>query len=268
MKVKALYQYPVKSLGGQSRRWIEPLGRGFRDDRRWMFTDARGSFISQRGNVQLSTFSAEIEGDTLTFRSAETDEIVGAVAGARSGKKGTVTVWDDTFQATEIHSDALFDLTRKLGIADARLFYMGDDDVRPVDQRYAKKGEQVSFADGYPYLITTTGSLKEIASELCIPNLDERRFRPNIIVDTPRPWLEDDWTSLNIGGHRFRLPKPCARCVMVTHQPGTGERDLALLATLTSLRRREGKILFGMNACWEGGRGVISCGDLVVSPEL
>ncbi|NJC24991.1 MOSC domain-containing protein [Neolewinella antarctica] len=264
MKVYALYRYPVKSLGGQSVSELVPQQRGFQDDRRWMFTDTSGKFISQRNNVQLARFSAEVVGDTLSFFDVQSGEQVGAVAGARVvGEKSEVTVWDDTFPATEIKSEALYALTRKLGVPDARLFYMDAGDERPVDSRYARPVESVSFADGYPYLVATTASLESLASLLDEPQIDMARFRPNIVVTTREAWLEDNWARLDINGHQFRLPKPCARCIMVTHEPGTGDRDLRVLATLNQHRKVDNKLLFGMNACWESGTGLLRVGDVV-----
>ena len=266
MKVTELHRYPVKSLGGQSVNSLIPKARGFQDDRRWMFTDASGRFISQRSHVQLAQFSAEAAGDVLTFRKIATGEVVGEVAGARQGgKKSKVVVWDDTFAATEIAgAKALRDLTRQLGILDARLFYMAPEDDRPVDPNYATAEERVSFADGFPYLITTTASLQDLSTKLGTGGLAQSRFRPNIVVATASPWEEDQWTGLAIGEHKFRTPKPCGRCIMITHEPGTGKRDLSVLTALAGYRKVGGKILFGMNACWEGGKGLVSVGDEVV----
>ena len=267
MKVTELHRYPVKSLGGQSVSALKPEPRGFQDDRRWMFADASGRFISQRSNAQLAKFSAEVTGDVLTFRNIATGQVVGEVAGARQGrKKSKVVVWDDTFDATEIASvQELRDLTRQLGILDARLFYMAPENDRPVDPNYATPEEQVSFADGFPYLITTTASLEDLTTKLGTRDLAQNRFRPNIVVETDEPWTEDNWTNLQIGQHNFRTPKPCGRCIMITHEPGTGERDLRVLSTLASYRKVGNKILFGMNACWEGGAGDLQVGDSVVS---
>ena len=265
MTVKTLYRYPVKSLGGSSVDQLQPDARGFRDDRRWMFVDARGRFISQRSNVGLSEYAARITGGDLTFTHLPSGEIVGLIKCAKvAASKVEVTVWDDTFTASRIESEVLYELTRALGIPDARLVYMAPEDVRPVDPKYARPDETVSFADGYPYLVTTTGSLAFLANELGDPALDERRFRPNIVIHTQQPWLEDTWTALRIGDHKFRLPKPCARCVMITHQPGTRDRDLSVLAELAKHRKVDSKVLFGMNALWEGGHGKLSIGDQVV----
>ncbi|MEM1358940.1 MAG: MOSC domain-containing protein [Bacteroidota bacterium] len=262
MQVTALYRYPVKSLGGQSVDALPPEGRGFRDDRRWMFVEPDGMFISCRAVPSLLRFSAEVHGDELRFIRIADGEVVGAVAGARSGEgRIPVSVWGTHFEATLIDVPNLAQLTETLGLPDARLVYMAPEDVRPVDPRYAKKGEQVSFADGYPYLITNTTSLQDLAARMGETSLDMRRFRPNIVLSGASAWSEDDWQQLQIGTHQFRLPKPCARCIMVTHAPDTGERDLRVLAELNTFRKVGNKVLFGMNACWEGGEGEIAVGD-------
>ena len=264
MQVAALYRYPVKSLGGQSVDHLQPAVRGFVDDRRWCFIDRRNNFMGQRRYVSLARFRAEVDGDTLRFHEVETNALVGEVAGARTGTFGTaVTVWDDTFAATLIEFPGLDALTETLGIPGARLVYMDERASRPVDPRYARPAEEVSFADGYPYLITTTASLADLSEKVAEP-LDERRFRPNIIVRTTAPFAEDDWSVLTIGNHRFRLPKPCARCIMITNDPDTGNRNPRVLAELAAYRKEGRKVLFGMNACWEGGEGAVGVGDSVV----
>ncbi len=264
MHVHSLYRYPVKSLEGQSVPALEPAVRGFQDDRRWMFVSPSGKFISRRTEPTLAQFAAEVHGDDLHFVRLSDGETVGAVAGARSGTRSiAVTVWDDEFQATLIDFPGLEQLTATLGIPGARLVYMAPADVRPVDARYATPGEEVSFADGFPYHLITTASLGALAERLGIPDLSILRFRPNIVVETDEPFSEDHWRGLQIGQHQFRVPKPCARCSMVSQRPGTGESDLKVLAELAKFRKVGNKVLFGMDACWEGGEGPVAVGDPV-----
>ncbi len=263
MKIHKLYRYPVKSLGGQSVLTLAPETRGFKDDRRWMFIDADGTFITRRAVPKMCEYGAEVHGDELRFVRIADGHVLGAVAGARNGSKQVdVTVWDDSLTATLIEDAAIPNIAAALGIPGARLVYMAEDDRRPVDPRFAKPNEEVSFADGFPYLITTTASLNDLSARVG-EDLDERRFRPNIIIDQLSPFAEDDWAALQIGTHRFRLPKPCARCIMITQAPDTGERNLRVLAELSTYRKVDHKVMFGMNACWEGGDGAVKVGDLV-----
>lgn len=264
MKLSALYRFPVKSLGGQSVVELTPEGRGFKDDRRWMFTEPNGLFISRRATPSMAEFAAEVYGDELRFVRVATGEVVGAVAGARAGTKGKqVTVWDDTFTATHIDRREVAAIAELIGIPGAQLVYMDAGDERPIDPRYARAQETVSFADGYPYLVTNTASLADLASRVGDPDLDIRRFRPNLVVEHTEPFAEDNWKALRIGNHRFRLPKPCARCIMITQDPDTGERNPRIMGELVRYRKVVNKIMFGMNACWEGGEGNLRVGDPV-----
>lgn len=264
MKIAALYRYPVKSLGGQSVTEIVPEGRGFEHDRRWMFTEPNGLFISRRATPKMAEFAAEVHGDDLHFIRVADGALVGAVAGAKLGTKSVeVTLWDDTFMATLIDRPEVAAIANTIGIPGAQLVYMGDGDTRLVDQRFASPEETVSFADGFPYLVTNTASLDDLSGRVGQGPLDIRRFRPNIVVEHDFAYAEDDWKELTIGSHQFRLPKPCARCIMVTQHPDTGERTPKIMGELAHYRKRGNKVLFGMNACWEGGGGLIRVGDVV-----
>ena len=273
MHVHALYRYPVKGLNGQSLPALHPAPRGFRDDRRWMFVDATGHFYSQRGNRQLARFRAEVMGEEgLRFVRVADGAVVGEVAAARptAPPDAGVTVWDDRFGATVVPlPDAR--LTAALGLPpDTRLVYMAADSHRPVDPRYATRpDEEVSFADGYPYLFTTRASLAALAARLGRDDLDERRFRPNVVLaDTGAPFAEDHWRALRIGAHDFALVKPCARCTVITHDPDTGAADPTVLRTLTDFRRVGNKVLFGMNAVWRGGHATpLRVGHRVTAQE-
>jgi uncharacterized protein YcbX len=80
------------------------------------------------------------------------------------------------------------------------------------------------FVDSAPILLITTATLESGASIYPEGRWDVRRFRPNIVVDTPATfWLEDSWRglALQIGDVELTVTKPCSRCTMVTRpQPG------------------------------------------------
>ncbi len=263
MKVSALYRYPVKSLGGEQISTAIAAERGFNDDRRWMLVDGTGRFISQRQHEHLARIKAEVVGATgLRIFSVADDSRSLYLTDARpSGEPTrTVTVWDDTFMACEVDAAGL---EAVIGIQDARLVFMNEEVSRPVDTRYARNEETVSFADGYPYLILSTGSLRSLSDRLG-RDVEMLRFRPNIVIQCDHPFAEDGWQAVRIGRQAFYLAKPCARCVMVTLEPGTGHKDLTVLSELARYRQEGHKVLFGMNALALPPHGrSISVGDEV-----
>ncbi len=101
--------------------------------------------------------------------------------------------------------------------------------------------------------MTTESSLAALNDEVLAGSAHGRdplpmtRFRPNVVVRGTEPWVEDDWRRVRIGEVTFRAVKGCARCVMTTIDPETAEREKEPIASLSRLRRWDGKTWFGVN---------------------
>jgi uncharacterized protein YcbX len=138
---------------------------------------------------------------------------------------------------------------------------MPPDTVRPVDVDHAGPGHRVGFADGYPLLLLSEGSLDELNRRLEAP-LPMDRFRPNVVVDGCGPHAEDRWRRLRVGDVEMRVVKPCSRCSITTVDQATAARGPEPLATLADYRLAGGKVLFGQNLVHES-RGTLRVGDVV-----
>jgi uncharacterized protein YcbX len=138
---------------------------------------------------------------------------------------------------------------------------MPEDAVRLVDPDYASHGEVVSFADGFPYLVVSQGSLEQLSERVGEP-MSAGRFRPNLVIGGCEPGAEDGWKRVRIGGAVFSLLKPCSRCEIVTINPDSGHAGKEPLATLAGYRKQGKKVLFGQNAVAQG-RGRVRRGDAV-----
>ena len=134
---------------------------------------------------------------------------------------------------------------------DLRLVYMPGDVERGVDLEYGREGDVVSFADGYPLLVISEESLADLNARLAEP-VEMRRFRPNLVVRGAGPYAEDEWDRFRIGELELRAVKPCARCVLTTRDPETGEAGKEPLATLAQYRTVDDKVRFGMNVIADG----------------
>ena len=258
MEMVSLHIYPVKGMAGMTVQEAIPEGRGFRYDRRWMMVDPTGRFISQREHPSLATWQSVVEGDHLCINHRHHPEIRLEIGLDHWGQHPFVPVqiWKDTVLAQSSSTSVDAWLQKHLDLS-CRLVYMGENSRRPVDPNYALNGEEVSFADGYPYLLTTTASLEDLSRRM-ESDLVMQRFRPSIVLRTTTPYEEDNWKGLQIGSHRFRITKPCARCQVITIDPETTSVEPRVLTTLSNYRRVGNNVMFGMNACWEGGNGTLS----------
>ena len=122
----------------------------------------------------------------------------------------------------------------------------------------------VSFADGFPLLLTSVGSLDHFGRWLAADGdqpVPMNRFRPNVVVSGfKKPWDEDRWRRIRIGSVSFRVAKPCGRCIVTTTDQTTGERGRQPLRMLARHRRFGKSLVFGQNIIPDSP-GLISVGD-------
>ncbi|MBD2090766.1 MOSC domain-containing protein [Microcoleus sp. FACHB-1515] len=250
--------YPVKSAAGIALRSAQAQLRGLEFDRRWMITDLRGKFMTQRQFPRMALIQTQIEAGKLHLSAAGMESIA-VVPTENSPVK--VEVWGDRCSAIPA-DDVVNGWLSKFLDRPCQLVYMPDDAVRPVDRNYAvDERDRVSFADGFPYLLISEASLADLNSRLATP-LPMNRFRPNFVVSGCEPFAEDGWRKIRIGSIGFHLVKLCSRCVITTVDQATGDRGQEPLATLGSYRLRKGKILFGQNLVPDS-EGTIALGDAI-----
>ncbi|WP_433548828.1 MOSC domain-containing protein [Streptomyces sp. CA-294286] len=265
--VHALHVYPVKATGGCAPRemTVEPWGPA--GDRRWLLTDETGKALTQRECARLALASSEpLPGGAVRVSAPGRDPL--EVAVPDPVRTVPVTLFGDKYEAVPAGSAADAWWSAYLG-AETRLVHMDDPARRrPVDPDFAKAGETVSFADGYPLLVTTLASLDALNSLIAQGDLPEEgplpmnRFRPNVVLDGTAPWAEDGWRRITVGEVSFRVAKPCGRCVVTTTDQRTAERGKEPLRSLARHRRFGSRLVFGQNLLPEG-TGVVRIGDPV-----
>ncbi|MCL7944846.1 MOSC N-terminal beta barrel domain-containing protein [Marinobacter sp. ATCH36] len=258
MRVHSLYVYPVKSLAGIEVSSFDLDDFGPAGDRRWMIVDAEREFITQRSNPELARIGTRLERGRVVVDIPGEGEFP-LMTGTQECR---VRVWRDWARAVYGGHEASEALSRYCGQG-FRFVYMPDDTFRRVDASRVTEYRRVSFADGFPFLITNLASLEELNSRLDTA-VEMRRFRPNIVVEGAGPWEEDRWQKLFIGDLEFSLVKPCSRCVVTTVDPdaGTKSADLQPLRELGTYRRTPDGVIFGMNAIHE------SAGDIHVGSPV
>ena len=264
--VRALFVYPVKSCRGIALDRAEVELRGLRHDRRWLIVDGDGAFVTQRTEPRLATIAVTLdEGRQSLVLAAPGTRPLRLELAPREGRRVRVRVWRDEVEAIHGGDDTARWMSAVLG-APASLVFMPESTVRPVRPDLARAGDQVSFADAFPVLVTTTDSLDDLNARLG-PPLPMNRFRPNVVISGCTPWEEDEWRRARIGPVWLRLPKACDRCVVTTTDQLTGERGVEPLRTMAGFRRwTDGKVYFGVNGIPDGP-GTITVGDRVEPVE-
>jgi len=274
--VTDIYRYPVKSCRGE---WlpaasVEPWGLA--GDRRWMIVDDDGLVVTARERPRLLLVTPAVESGAIRLTARGMPELTVSIpAGPRERDLVPVVVWDSKLVAAAASREAGNWLSAVAGET-VRLVYLDDPTRRRTNPAYSRDTDRVSFADGYPLLLTAESSLAALneliaAGPLAAEGpLPMRRFRPSVVVSGTVAWAEDGWRLLRIGGTGFRAVKGCDRCVMTTIDPDTAAGGKEPIATLARSRRWDGKVWFGMNLIPDlppggnaGAAPQIRVGDLV-----
>ncbi len=258
--------FPIKSLGGctLSEAVVEP--RGLQYDRRWMLINPQGKFVTQREIAAMTQLKTAIAPPFLEIHNQQNPQDILQIAlvpALESMEKRSVSVWDDTCIAHVYPKDVNDWFSDQLG-TELCLVYMSDDSQRQADEKYAPKGQYVSFADGFPYLLIGEASLTDLNQRLEEP-VPMNRFRPNLVFSGGEAYEEDQWDDFRIGSIAFRGVKPCGRCIIITTDQNTGIRSKEPLKTLASYRQENNRILFGQNVILTAGEpgAIIRTGDQI-----
>ncbi len=271
MQVRELWIYPIKSCQGIPLETSEVTLKGLKWDRELMIVDKMGKFLTQRQEAKLAQIKVQLSSNQLILSIKNNHFSPFQFTPNLAGEKKPVQIWNDYTIAIDQGDQVAEWLQKSLDLEGIRLVRQSPEHIRPIDPNYAQKeDEPVSFSDGYPILITNTASLDELNRRLreIYPResltFPMNRFRPNIIVETDFPFLEDQWRQIQIGLIEFAVTKSCSRCIVTTTDQQTGERNLLLepLRTLSQFRNFRGKILFGENLV-PRKTGVLSVGDFV-----
>ncbi|PST25411.1 MOSC domain-containing protein [Mesorhizobium plurifarium] len=265
MKVIGLNIHPLKSGRAVPQTAVTVNLDGVAGDRRFMLTGPDGHFITQRELQALAQVEAEhveggvrlrMKGEELSVRFDPNDRL-------------DIRVWSSDVNAA-VASEAANEVLSGWFGRPVKLVHMDDKAERLVGAEWAGTAAPVGFADGFPVLVTTTGSLADLNRTLLEKGQEPvgmERFRTNILIDCDEPWAEDLWESIEISGIIFDLVKPCARCIMTTQDQTTGERTggnpiQGLSEKRMSADRRVPGVLFGWNAV-PRGEGILGLGDAV-----
>ena len=265
MRVASLHIHPVKGMRALDVQRARVEARGLAGDRRWLAVDADGVFLTQRSHPHMATMNAALSPNGLKLSADGFGEI--EIATPVGDARRRVIVWDAEIDAASTGNDASAFLSDLIG-EEAHLVHMDERALRFRTSVWTPSPVAVSFADAFPILVTTTGSLAALNEDIEKHGgapVTMARFRPNVVIDCDEPWAEDRWDRLKIGEVILDLVKPSDRCIVTTTDQQTGERKgkepLASLARIhRSTAPRINGVIFGENAA-PRALGEIGVGD-------
>lgn len=224
--VRSLWRYPVKSMGGEALEEALVGDGGIPGDRAWALIDR------SNGKVASAKFPKKW-GGLLEHSAAFVEE---PRVGAAAPPVRITTPTGADLVSNDGDPDALLSETvgRPVTLTTAR---PGSVSVERLDPLEAEEtildiGELMlegRFSDYAPIHLLTTATLARLSEISPEAEFDERRFRPNLVVETPADqggFVENDWVgrTVAIGDEvRLRVSDPTPRCSV----PMLGQRGLA-----------------------------------------
>jgi uncharacterized protein YcbX len=274
MKVRELWRYPVKSMAGERIKRAAVGENGIPGDRAWALRQ-NGNTRNAKKFPQLMALRARYDKEPLP------GEVPPPVI---TLEDGTVFTADDPAAASRIsqivgaqvsisglaplEDRAFYKRREKRTMEESRaIFGLLDDEPFPDVSRFPRQLAEFStppgtFFDCFPLLVMTTSSLDALQSFAPQSNIDPRRFRPNILIESDSiGFVENTWAgkTLKIGTAILSATLPCPRCVMTTIGFHDLPRDTSIMRALVKATRQE----FGVYA-EVSSEGTISEGDEVV----
>lgn len=240
----SIRRYPVKSMLGEKLDSVHITREGLSGDRRYALVDAVDGTVGTAKNPRkwkaLLTCRATTGSDGVTvelpsgetFSAKDPKKLVAAlseflgrpVAVSEIPAAGAIieTQWPD-LEGYEYDGDTVTTASGEV-ITSLRL----GNSANPVTR----------FVDYSPVHLVTTASLRALAELNPDGTFDIRRYRPNLLVETPGAgFVENEWVGRDVfigSDVVLRVTSATPRCVMTTLEQEDLPRDPALLKTATA----------------------------------
>jgi uncharacterized protein YcbX len=262
-RVVALYRYPVKGFTPEPCEALTVLDEGRIAGDRVLGVRFAGSSVPDHAWSSKYQFVALVNTPGLARLNVRFDH---HALRLKMSFKGTVLV------------DAALDAAGRSRISAAVADFVLKLDDNPLalhpdrlPLRVVGDGITPRYQDNEAGQVTlhSRESLAAVAAAAGNAGLGERRFRSNIVIEGLTAWEEQTWVGkkIRIGAVAFDVVKPKVRCLATHANPGTGERDVPLLATLTRAFAQE-QPTFAVAMVTSGGGGAVHVGDEVRVIEL
>ncbi|RST51424.1 MOSC domain-containing protein [Variovorax sp. MHTC-1] len=259
--IARLFVYPIKSCAGVELPEALLTETGLEFDRAWMVVDAEREFVTQRDLPRMALIRPQMKHSEMVLRAP--GMLALHIAFDRVEQPVRARVWKDevpAYDMGDIAAQWFSDFLSQPGRPQKLRLVRFDPEYRRLSNLEWTGGIEApnQFADGYPLLVASEGSLAELNARLAAAGhgaVGIERFRPNIVLAGIEAHDEDRVDTLHIatgeGEAQLRPVKPCSRCPIPDIDPATAESSPEVGDTLRTYRadaRVDGAITFGMNA--------------------
>ncbi len=254
--VGQIWRYPVKSMQGERVDSVALTERGLPGDRAWAVRDEKRGGI--RGAKKIPSlmhctarFASPVVGEqagpaeiTLPDGTTVLSDAPDAAARVSAAVDHEVTLWpllpadalDHYRRGQPDHEDLETELRAIFGrepdepLPDLALF---------PPEILEFESPPGTYFDAFPLMLMTGASLRRLQELVPDSEVDVRRFRPNLVIETPDDvsgFVESEWAGrqIRIGEATLDLTVPCPRCVMITHPVGDLPKDPKILRAVVS----------------------------------
>ena len=220
-RLAAIWRYPVKGLRGELLEQAHlAAGEGVPGDRRYALALNDGPFDpAAPAWFKKKAFAQQRENPRLILLETRFDEAASMVGLSKDGALLAAARLDDADGRAELDTFLNGYLAK-------------DEDFRGLRTVCA---EGVMFTDNQTKYVSiiNRASLRDLSARAG-QDLEEIRFRANLMIDDLPAWSEREWIDreITIGGARFLVVDQVGRCINTHVNPGTALHDVNVLKTL------------------------------------
>jgi uncharacterized protein YcbX len=253
-RVAEIWRYPVKSMGGESLGTAAVGPIGLVGDRGWALRDelageirgakkmpvlmrCRARYDEEPEDQQVPPATMSLpDGTHVRTRDADAGARLSALVGRH------VTLWprqpaerrDHYRRGRPDHADLETELREIFG-------RLPDEPLPDLSALPRELFEFTSplgtYFDAFPIHLLTTASLRALAARNPAAQFDRRRFRPNLLVESPEgvsDLVEFDWCGrrLRVGTAELSITMPTMRCSMTMRPVDDLPADPTVLRTV------------------------------------
>jgi hypothetical protein len=249
--ISQLWRYPVKSMGGERLKSATLSWRGIPGDRGWaVYDESRSGITTAKRVPPLRTCraryaaepvsgagspSAEItfpDGTTVSTESAEASRRLSELAGRTVSLRALGPAGSEAAPRITTAGESPEAIRALMGILPGE----PEADMSAFAPERLRLLRQGNFFDAHSLHLITRTTLRTLARLAPESDWDERRFRPNLLVETgdPNGLPEIAWLGrrLRVGGAIIEVVTGCPRCVMVTLPGDDLPQDPRIMRTL------------------------------------